>query len=249
VTFTAAVTVNAPGTGIPGRALDFTDNGRPLGSVVIGQGGRATITTPALVGGDHTISATFPGDVHLVASSGAVRQTVGCTVISGIRNSAVTVSQATCLQGATLNAGVTISPGGSLLVDHSQLSGPIVSDRAAAVRICASSVTGSVSLTRTSGFVLLGDGADNDDVGVAPCGGNTIRGVVNVVSSSGPVELGGNTVTGTVNLNGNTGSATELEGNHVSGTLACTGNAPAPNDDGEPNPAGARVGQCGAPGF
>jgi hypothetical protein len=229
--------------------MDFTDNGRPLGAGVIGQDGRATVATSSLIPGDHTIAATFRGDTLLLASSGTLRQTVSCAVISGTRTTAVTVSQATCLQGATLKAGVTISPGGSLLVDHSQVNGPIVSDRAVAVRICSSSLAGVVSLNRTSGFALIGDGADVDDVGVAPCGGNTIRGVVNVVSSTGPVELGGNTVLGSVNVNGNRGSAVELEGNHIAGVLACTGNAPAPNDDREPNPAGARFGQCGAPGF
>src|SRR5205807_7950409 len=142
---------------------------RPLGSAVIGQGGRATVATSSLIPGDHTIAGTFRGDAQLLVSSTTLRQTVSCTVISGTRNSAVAVSQATCLQGANLNAGVTISPGGSLLVDHSKVNGPIVSDRAGAVRICASSVSGTVSLTRSSGFVLIGDGADNDDAGVAPC--------------------------------------------------------------------------------
>jgi hypothetical protein len=205
------------------------------------------VATSALIPGDHTIAATFRGDTRLLPSSGALRQTISCAVISGTRTTAVTVSQATCLQGATLNAGVTINPGGSLLVDHSQVNGPVVSDRAVAVRICASSVSSNVSLTRSSGFVLLGDGADND-VGVAPCGGNTIKGVANLANGSSPVQLGGNFVTG-MNLTANTGSPARLERNHVTGTLACAGNAPAPTDNGEPNVAGARLGQCGAPGF
>jgi large repetitive protein len=249
VTFTAAVTAKAPGVGTPTGAVDFSDNGRPLGAGVIGQGGRATVTTASLIGGGHTISATYRGDTHLLASAVSLGQSVGCTVITGTHNGAVTVTQATCLQGATLNAGVTVSAGGSLLIDHSRVTGPIVSDRAAAVRICASSTDGIVSLTRTSGFVLLGDGADNDDVGVAPCGGNAIRGVVNVASTSGSVELGGNTVTGTISLSGSTGSAAEVEGNRLTGALFCTGNSPAPNDGGETNLAVARLGQCGSPDF
>ena len=52
-----------------------------------------------------------------------------------------------------------------------------------------------------------------------------------------------------ISLTGSTGPAAELEGNHLTGTLACTGNVPPPTDDGQPNIAPTRTGQCGAPGF
>jgi hypothetical protein len=63
------------------------------------------------------------------------------------------------------------------------------------------------------------------------------------------VELEGNTVTGAISLTGTTGPAAELERNHVTGALTCTGNVPSPTNDGQPNVAGTRGGQCAAPGF
>jgi len=56
-------------------------------------------------------------------------------------------------------------------------------------------------------------------------------------------------VTQGISLTGSTGPAAELEGNHLTGTLACTGNVPPPTDDGQPNIAPTRTGQCGASGF
>ena len=184
-----------------------------------------------------------------MSSAGHLTQTVTCSVVSGTRQGNLTVTGSTCLQGATVNGTVTVAAGGSLAADHSVLNGGLISNRATAVRMCNSTVNGAVSLTKTTGFVLIGDGADSDDVGVAPCGGNTIKGSLSIVNSSGPVELGGNTVTQGISLTGSTGPAAELEGNHLTGTLACTGNVPPPTDDGQPNIAPTRTGQCGAPGF
>jgi hypothetical protein len=176
-------------------------------------------------------------------------QTVTCTVISGTRQGNLTVTGSTCLQGATVNGTVIVAAGGSVAAEHSLLNGGLISNGATAVRMCTSTVNGAVSLTRTTGFVLIGDGADSDDVGAAPCGGNTIKGAVSIVNSSGPVELGGNTVTEGISLTGSTGPAAELEQNHLTGMLACTGNVPPPTNDGQPNVGGTRSGQCGAPGF
>ena len=131
----------------------------------------------------------------------------------------MTLTGSTCLQGATVNRAVTVAAGGSLAADHSLLNGNVTSNGATAIRLCTSSFNGSVSLTKTTGFVLIGDGADSDDVGAVPCGGNTINGAVSVVNSSGSVELGGNSVSGAVSLSGGTGPAAELERNHVTGAL------------------------------
>ena len=253
VTFTARVSVAAPGAGIPTGAVDFADtNGAPLGTGTLGQANRAisaTLKTSSLTSGAHTITGTYRGDARFASSTSQMTQTVTCTVISGTRQGALTITGSTCLQGATVNGAVTVAAGGSLAADHSTLNGNLTSNGATAVRLCTSKVNGTVSLTKTTGFILIGDGADSDDVGAAPCDGNTINGAVSVVNSSGSVELGGNSVSGAVSLSGGTGPAAELERNHVTGALMCTGNVPPPTDDAQPNVAGTRAGQCGAPGF
>ncbi len=252
VTFTARVSGTVPGAGIPTGAVDFSDNAAPLGSGTLSQVNgaiSATLTTSSLTSGTHTVTASYRGDAHFSPSTGQMTQTVTCTVISGTRQGPLTLTGSTCLQGATVNGAVTVAAGGSLAADHSLLNGNVTSNGATAIRLCTSSFNGSVSLTKTTGFVLIGDGADSDDVGAVPCGGNTINGAVSVVNSSGSVELGGNSVSGAVSLSGGTGPAAELERNHVTGALTCTGNVPPPTDDAQANVAGTRAGQCGAPGF
>jgi hypothetical protein len=242
--------VTAPGAGTPTGSIDFSDtNGAPLGTATMGLGNAATLTTSSLTSGSHTITAVYRGDQQFMPSTGHMAQAVTCTVISGARQGNLTVTGSTCLQGATVNGTVTVAAGGSLAADHSVLNGGLVSNGASAVRMCTSTVNGGVSLTKTTGFVLIGDGADSDDGGAASCGGNTINGAVSIVNSSGPVELGGNIVSLGITVTGSTGSAAELEQNHLTGTLACTGNVPPPTDDGHHNIGGTRTGQCGAPGF
>src|SRR5207302_4491445 len=72
VTFTAGVTVNAPGAGTPTGAVDFVDvtTGTDLGSRPL-SGGSAQLTTTSLGVTSHTITATYGGDGNFTASSGA----------------------------------------------------------------------------------------------------------------------------------------------------------------------------------
>ncbi|HEY1635366.1 MAG TPA: hypothetical protein VGF64_11450, partial [Acidimicrobiales bacterium] len=213
-------------------------------------GGKASLTTPGLTAGARQITASYSGDSSFLGSATArpLVQNVTCTVISGTHNGSITVTGSTCFQGATVNGAVTVAPGAALAADHSQINGAVSSNGATAVRICASTVNGAVSLTKTSGFVLIGDGGDRDD-SMAPCGGNVIKQSVTITKSSGSVELGGNTITGAVSVTGTTGAPAELERNHLTGALSCTGNVPPPTDDGQPNVAASKSGQCGAPGF
>jgi hypothetical protein len=118
-------------------------------------------------------------------------------------------------------------------------------------------VGGSLSVTNSTGFVLIGSNADDSAM---PCPGNTIGGGVTLTGNTGGVELGGNpSIKGAVTVNNNVlaGSAVdaengapEIEHNSIKGSLSCNGNTPAPTNDGAPNTvSGARVGQCSASGF
>ena len=86
VTLTASVSVNPPGTGSPTGSVTFSEGSTTLGTGTI-SGGVATLTTPALAVGNHSITATYGGDASFAAStSAALGQAVG------VAASAATVS-------------------------------------------------------------------------------------------------------------------------------------------------------------
>jgi hypothetical protein len=78
-TFTATVSANAPGAGIPSGTVEFED-----GSTIIGIGSlnqvagddQATFSTSALAVGSHAISAVYEGDSDFLTSTGTLNQTV-----------------------------------------------------------------------------------------------------------------------------------------------------------------------------
>jgi hypothetical protein len=72
VTFTATVT--AP-TGTPTGSVSFFDGATPLGTVAT-SGGVAAFTTSSLIGGNHTINATYGGTSTYAGSSNSVAQVV-----------------------------------------------------------------------------------------------------------------------------------------------------------------------------
>jgi hypothetical protein len=76
VTFTATVTANAPGAGIPSGAVTFMDGTLQLGTVGL-SGGSATFTSTSLTAGTHSITVRYAGDSNYTASdSGVLSQTV-----------------------------------------------------------------------------------------------------------------------------------------------------------------------------
>ncbi|MBP7864540.1 MAG: Ig-like domain repeat protein [Acidobacteria bacterium] len=76
VTFTATVTVNAPGSGAPTGTVTFLEGATTLGTGTLA-GGAATLTTAALGVGPHTVTARYDGDAAFNPStSPAGTQTV-----------------------------------------------------------------------------------------------------------------------------------------------------------------------------
>ena len=70
VTFTANVTVVAPGTGTPTGSVQFSDNGTALGApVVLGSKGTTTYSTSSLLVGGHNIVAVYSGDANFDSST------------------------------------------------------------------------------------------------------------------------------------------------------------------------------------
>ncbi|MFS0725211.1 Ig-like domain repeat protein [Paenibacillus sp. 1P07SE] len=110
VTFTATVTVAAPGTGTPGGSVTFKNGAAVLDTVTLDDG-EAILEVSDLQVGTHTITAEYTGDDSFAGSSGDVDQTVGKadTVIT------VSSSQATSVSGelVTFTATVTVAAPGS----------------------------------------------------------------------------------------------------------------------------------------
>jgi hypothetical protein len=78
VTFTAATTVNAPGSGTPSGTVQFKDNGTSIGAPQSLDGtGHASIARSDLSVGNHTIAAIFTsGSSNFNNSNGSIGQTV-----------------------------------------------------------------------------------------------------------------------------------------------------------------------------
>jgi hypothetical protein len=77
VTFTAAVTANAPGGGVPAGTVTFKDGTATLGTGALDGTGHATFTTSALTVASHSITAVYGGSASFNGStSSAVTQTV-----------------------------------------------------------------------------------------------------------------------------------------------------------------------------
>jgi hypothetical protein len=73
-TYTATVTANAPGSGVPTGTVQFKDNGVNLGGPVTLVAGKASVTETNLNLGLHTITAAYSGDANFLASTGTLAQ-------------------------------------------------------------------------------------------------------------------------------------------------------------------------------
>lgn len=110
VTFTASVTVTAPGAGAPTGDIVFKDGSSVLATVPVNSAFQATLTTSALAVGQHAITATYSGDGSFLGSNASSTQTVQkastSTVVTSSNNPALTG------QPTTFSAAVTpVAPG------------------------------------------------------------------------------------------------------------------------------------------
>jgi hypothetical protein len=71
VTFTATVTVVAPGAGTATGTVTFLDGGNSIGTGTL-SGGAAAFTTSALAAGNHTITTNYGGDGNFNGSTGSL---------------------------------------------------------------------------------------------------------------------------------------------------------------------------------
>jgi beta-glucosidase len=148
------------------------------------------------VWGDRTFSVGASSrDVRLSTVSGCLHGNVtgGTTVEAG---------QQVCLgSGARVTGPLTVDAGGSLNLDGATVTGHVKVSGAGVVRVCGTRITGPLTITGSTGLVLVGG-----DAATGPCAGNTITGPVRITGNTHGVEFNANRVTGSVTITGNTGA-------------------------------------------
>jgi len=121
VTFTATVTVNSPGSGVPSGTVTFKDGAVVLGSGSLDATGRATLTISVLAVGSHSITATYTGGTNFNGSSStALSQTVNpdptTTALTSSADPASAGQAVTFTATVTANAPVTGTPTGTVTI-------------------------------------------------------------------------------------------------------------------------------------
>jgi hypothetical protein len=202
--------------------------------------------TPVLSGtADFTAQVTDAANPAMTATKPLSITTGGCTrTITGTHRGLLTIKKGvTCITAATLHGPPTITRGATVAINSSRISGPLHSNQANALSVCSTRITGPISVTASTGAVLVGDGSPG-------CGASTIRGRITLTGNTGGLELGGNAISGPVRLTRNSApgpgtTGVEVEANHIRGSLACWRNTPAPSDGNQPNTVtGHATGQC-----
>jgi hypothetical protein len=111
VTFTATVSVVAPGVGTPTGNVQFYADGAPLGSGQTLSGGKATVSTSSLSVATHPITATYTGTTNF---NGSTASQISQVVSKADTTTAVTTAPnpSSVGQSVTLTATVSVvSPG------------------------------------------------------------------------------------------------------------------------------------------
>jgi len=119
VTFTATVTVNPPGSGVPTGTVTFKDGTTTLGTGTLDGAGHATFTTSALTVASHSITAVYGGDPSFSGStSSAITQTVNkdgtATTVTSSLNPSASGQAVTFTATVVANAPGTAIPTGTV---------------------------------------------------------------------------------------------------------------------------------------
>jgi hypothetical protein len=157
----------------------------------------------------------------------------------------LTLSGGSWLVTGRVGGTLTIGAGTSVAIMGASTGGGIISTNGGAFALCGTAVGSSLQVTGASGFVLVGDPGDD---GCAP---NTFGSSVSLTNNAAGAELGSNRVNSSVTFNNNAGGGPfpsdvtpHVEANVITSSLACTGNNPAPTNQGHPNSAASKAGQC-----
>jgi hypothetical protein len=152
------------------------------------------------------------------------------------------------VDSATVRGSITVQSGARVVITRSTI-GSLTASSPGAITLCGSTVSGGITISGASGFVMIGDPVDDG------CPGNSISAGVTLGSNHAGVEVSHNSrIGGSLGLTQNAGAGPlpadvgpEVEANTVMGSVNCFGNSPGVTNNGEPNTvSGGRSGQCAA---
>ena len=220
VTFTAAVSANAPGAGTPTGTVTFSDGSTPLATVnlaVVSGSDQASLTTSALAVGTHAITATYSGDANFVTSNNSLTQTVNQdqTTTAITQNGGTEPGQPVSFTATvTANAPGSGTPTGTVTFELSgaPIGDPVALSNGQATSESLSNLTpGMYAITAIySGDVdfLTSTGSSNQEVGLATTtttlatspNPSTYTQAVTLTATVSVVAPGSGTATGTVDF-------------------------------------------------
>ena len=155
VTFTAAVTANSPGSGLPTGTVTFKNGSTVLGSPSLDASGHATFTTATLPMGSNSITAVYGGDTNFTGSTSAiltqtVNKTATTTTVSSSSNSSVFSQSVTFTAAVTASAG-TGTPTGTVTFKNGSttLGSPTLDGTGHATLAITTLAVGTASITAT----------------------------------------------------------------------------------------------------
>jgi hypothetical protein len=105
VTFTATVSANAPGAGVPTGTVTFFDGTTQIGSGTLNANDQVTTSLSSLTVGTHAISVDYSGDSDFVASSGSLTQ-----IVNQASSLTTVTPTTTVVQGQPVAFNVTVTP-------------------------------------------------------------------------------------------------------------------------------------------
>jgi YVTN family beta-propeller protein len=229
VTFTATVTVNAPGSGTPTGSVIFYDGSTAMGTVATDSSGHAAYATSSLTAGSHSITAGYNGNALFLGSTSTVLtqvvQASTTTTLSSSLNPSNLGQTVTFTASVTVNAQGSGTPTGNVtFYDGSTALGTVALDSSGHAAYATSSLTaGSHSITASYG----------GDANFAGSTSTVLTQVVNKTSTTtalssnlNPSNLG-QTVTFTATVTGSggtpTGNVTFYDSSTQMGTIALDG--------------------------
>jgi hypothetical protein len=213
--FGSTLTLYATGGG-SGNPVTFSLDGTSTEGACSMSGANGSVVT-FTGAGNCVIDANQAGNSDYLAaptvtSTISVTYSAPCLSMSGYHGLIVRSGEAMCLSSSAVVIGpITVQSGGSLDVAGATVYGSISSDGAGEVRMCGSKINGALSVSYTTGLVLVG-GLEGSN-----CAGNTIRGPASVTNNTAGIDFDYNTVDGPLTIAGNTGSI-GLFGDTVTGT-------------------------------
>ncbi len=209
---------------------------------------RASLAMASLLPGTHAITVVYTGDGNFLTSTGNASQRVICTRnLTGTVSNLLLTSGSTCLEDGVVTGPVVVSTGARLFLKGTTIKGSVRSDSGGIVALCGDHIGGAVSITRVTGFVLIGGSSG------AGCTGNSIGGATELSYNKSGIRIDGNQIVGTTIVRANSAlgidpvaggyAAVVVLNNRLGGALQCSANSPAATG-GATNAAAHYLGEC-----